>query len=88
MGSFFGIIDKLVCFLGSSPKRTSRFGHNLPIPKCHRWLSRDTSIAAIASAQDTIGTVLYDISIDAKERTDMQDATRDLAYRMLTSYAY
>ena len=35
---------------------------------------------AIDSVQETIGTVLYHISIDAKERTDTQGAARDLIF--------
>ena len=41
-------------------------------------MAEDTPIVAIDSAQDTIFTVLYDISIDATERMDTQDAARDL----------
>ena len=65
---------------------TSRFGHNLPMPEDPGWLSRDTSIVAIDSVQETSVTVLYDISIDATERTDAQDAARDLIISIQNVY--
>ena len=75
---FFGIVDKLVSFFRSSPKRMCRLGHNLPMPGDTRWLSRDTAIIAIDSFYENIGTVLYGISVDATEKTATQDTARGL----------
>eukprot|EP00794_Sanderia_malayensis_P012585 gene12585-13873_t len=75
---FFGIVDQVVSFFRSSPKRTCRLGHNLPMPGDTRWLSRDTAIVAIDSFYETIGTVLYEVSNDGTEKTDTQDTARGL----------
>ena len=78
MGSFFGIIDKLEFFLRSSSQSASRCSNNLPVSGDARWHSRDTSIVAIDSFQQTINTVLYNLSIDTIAWNDAQDTVRQL----------
>ena len=78
VAKFFGILDKLITFFRSSPKRTRYLGYNLPKPGDTRWLSRDTAITVIDSCYETIGTVLYEISSNGIEKVDTQTTTRGL----------
>ena len=70
VAKFIGTVDKLINFFRSSPKRTHHLGYNLPKPGDTRWLSRDTAITAIDLYYETIGTVLYEISTNVKEKSD------------------
>ena len=78
VAKFFGILDKLITFFRSSPKRTRYLGYNLPKPGDTRWLSRDTAITAIDSCYETIGTVLYQMSSNGREKVDTQTTARGL----------
>ena len=78
VAKFFGILDKLITFFRSSPKRTRYLGYNLPKPGDTRWLSRDTAITVIDSCYETIGTVLYEISSNGIEKVDTQTTARGL----------
>ncbi len=47
VSSFFDIVDSLISFFRSSPKRTHLLGRNIPKPGDTRWLSCDIAISAL-----------------------------------------
>ena len=78
VAKFFDTVDKLIRFFRSSTKRTDRLGRRLPLPGDTRWLSRDTAIAAIDSMYEVIGTILYEMAFDDKEKLETQVTARGL----------
>ena len=78
VAKFFGTLDRLVTFFRSSPKRTRFLGHNLPKPGDTRWLSRDTAVIAIDTFYETIGTALYEVSVNSREKAETQATARGL----------
>ena len=78
VAKFFDTVDKLIRFFRSSTKRTDRLGRRLPLPGDTCWLSRDTAIAAIDSMYEVIGTILYKMAFDDKEKLETQVTARGL----------
>ena len=78
VAKFFGILDKLITFFRSSPKRTRFLGYNLPKPGDTRWLSRDTAVSAIDTFYETVGAVLYEMSSNGARKMDTQLTARGL----------
>ena len=82
VAKFFGTTDKIVTFFRSSPKRANHLGHNLPKPGDTRWLSRDSAIRVIDNCYETIGTVLFEIANDRKEKAETQSFSRGLGIQI------
>ena len=82
VAKFFGTIDKLITFFRSSPKRARHLGHNLPKPGDTRWFSRDSAINVIDSSYEAIGTVLYELANENKEKAETQSNARGLGIRI------
>eukprot|EP00794_Sanderia_malayensis_P021001 gene21001-23052_t len=78
VAEFFGILDKLISFFRSSPKRTAHLGQNLPKPGDTRWVSRNTSVSVIDTCYETIGTVLYEIAHDNSQKKDTQESAKGI----------
>ena len=79
---FFDILDKLISFFRSSPKRTTQLGRALPKPGDTRWLSRDTAIGVVDSWYETIGTVLFEMANNYIEKAETQATARGLCIQI------
>ena len=80
VAKFFGTLDRLITFSRSSPIRTRNLGYNLLKHGDTRWLSRDTAVIAVDSFYENIGTALYEISMNSKEKAETQAMARGLDF--------
>lgn len=79
---FFDIVDKIVSFFRSSPKRTHNLGRSVPRPGDTRWLSRDASVGVIDSCYEEIGAQFFEIMNDANEKSTTKATARGLGMQM------
>ena len=82
IAKLFDVVDKLITFFRSSPKRTHRLGHSMPKPGDTRWLSRDTTLSVVDRWYEEIGAVLYSIAQDEREKTETQATARGLCVQI------
>ena len=82
VAAFFDIVDKVIRFFRSSPKRSHLLGRSIPKPGDTRWLSHDIALGVIDTWYEEIGSVLYEMACDVTEKAEIRATARGLCLQI------
>ena len=74
------MVDTLIKFIKSSPKRDHALGRKMPKPRDTHWLSRDTAFAD--EWYEEIGSFHFDLARESNEKPETRATVTGLCMQM------